>query len=54
MQTLPPLEFTLDGPGLSLKQIKAVLRHQEEMRTKREQRRSKDRKQEEAPAAREP
>ena len=50
MQTLPPLEFTLDGPGLSLKQIKAVLRHQEEMRAKRENRRP----QEEAPAAQEP
>ena len=50
MQTLPPLEFTLDGPGLSLKQIKAVLRHQEEMRTKREKRSSQG----EAPAPQEP
>lgn len=35
MKTLPPLEFTLDGPGLTLEQIGAVLKHQQALKSRR-------------------
>ena len=35
MASLPPLEFTLDGPGLSLAQIGAVLKYQKELAARR-------------------
>lgn len=35
MATLPPLEFTLDDSGLSLDQIGAILKYQQELNAKR-------------------
>lgn len=35
---LQPLDFTLDGPGLTLEQLHAVFRHQEEMKARRRER----------------
>ena len=35
MRSLPPLEFTLDGPGLTLEQLRAVFKHQIEMQARR-------------------
>jgi histidine ammonia-lyase len=42
MRSLPPLEFTLDGPGLTLEQLRAVFRHQQEMQARRRAREAAD------------
>jgi hypothetical protein len=34
VKTLPPLEFTLDGPGLTLEQIGAALKYQQQLKAR--------------------
>ena len=42
MRALPPLEFTLEGPGLTLEQLRAVFRYQQELKERRRERETAD------------
>jgi hypothetical protein len=42
MRALPPLEFTLDGPGLTLEQLRAVFRYQQELKERRRAREAEE------------